>query len=71
MFSSTSGLARTEESSGSGSNLSIFCHFNPLKTHGTGSNVSLFAAASEEDDEVRFDSKRFLALLPNRLGLAS
>ncbi|XP_040031739.2 eukaryotic translation initiation factor 2-alpha kinase 1 isoform X1 [Gasterosteus aculeatus] len=56
MFSSTSGLARTEESSGSGSNLSIFCHFNPLKTHGTGSNVSLFAAASEEDDEVRFDT---------------
>nr|XP_040031739.1 eukaryotic translation initiation factor 2-alpha kinase 1 isoform X1 [Gasterosteus aculeatus aculeatus] len=58
MFRSTSnsGLRRTEESSGSGSNLSIFCHFNPLKTRGTGSNVSLFAAASEEDDEVRFDT---------------
>ncbi|XP_037320438.2 eukaryotic translation initiation factor 2-alpha kinase 1 isoform X2 [Pungitius pungitius] len=53
MFGST-GLLRSEESSGSGSNLSLFRDFNPIKARGT--RGSLFTAASEEDDEVHFDT---------------
>ncbi|KAM8837826.1 eukaryotic translation initiation factor 2-alpha kinase 1 isoform 2-T2 [Spinachia spinachia] len=58
MFGSTSntGLLRCEESSGSGSNLSMFRNSNPMRTRGSRSNVSLFTAASEEDDEVHFDT---------------
>ncbi|KAI4807490.1 hypothetical protein KUCAC02_027296 [Chaenocephalus aceratus] len=58
MYSSSSeGLLRSEDCSGSS-------HFWIMQRHEVDSNVSLLNLASEEDDEVQFDSKqRFLLLL--------
>ncbi|KAK9530617.1 hypothetical protein VZT92_012107 [Zoarces viviparus] len=58
MYSSTSntGLLRAEESSGSGSDHWVVRNLKPMRRHGAESDVSLFSAASEEDDEVHFDT---------------
>lgn len=58
MFSSTSnnGLLKLEECSGSSSNLLVLRNINPLRIHEVDSNVSLLNLASEEDDEVQFDT---------------
>ncbi|XP_051273712.1 eukaryotic translation initiation factor 2-alpha kinase 1 isoform X1 [Dicentrarchus labrax] len=56
MYSSTStnGLLRSEE--GSGSNLLVHHNIKPIKRPEVDSNVSLLSLASEEDEEVQFDT---------------
>lgn len=58
MCSSTSdnGLWRSVESSGSGSSLLVRRHLRPTLVE-VESNVSLRSLATEEDDEVQFDSE--------------
>ncbi|XP_034414072.1 eukaryotic translation initiation factor 2-alpha kinase 1 isoform X1 [Cyclopterus lumpus] len=58
MSSSTSniGLLRSEESSGGGSDLLVVRSLKASKRHGLESHVSLLSFASEEDDEVHFDT---------------
>lgn len=65
MYSSTpnNGLLRSVECSGSSSNNLLF--HRPIK----GQEASLISMASEEDDDVQFDSKQlfflYLMVLPN------
>ncbi|XP_031147119.1 eukaryotic translation initiation factor 2-alpha kinase 1 isoform X1 [Sander lucioperca] len=58
MYSSTSnnGFLRSEECSGSSSNFLAVRNLKPIKRHEVESNVSLLSVASEEDDEVHFDT---------------
>ncbi|XP_040922854.1 eukaryotic translation initiation factor 2-alpha kinase 1 isoform X2 [Toxotes jaculatrix] len=58
MYNSTSskGLLRSEECSGNGSNLWARHSLKPTRRHETDTNVSLLSLASEEDDEVQFDT---------------
>ena len=60
MYSSTSnnGLLRPEDCSGSSGNLLVLRNIKPTRRHEVESNVSLLSLASEEDDEVQFDSKQ-------------
>ncbi len=64
MYSSKSedGLLRPEECSGSSSNLLVHRSIRAIGRHEAGSNVSLLNLASEEDDEVQFDSKQLFLL---------
>ncbi|XP_078135510.1 eukaryotic translation initiation factor 2-alpha kinase 1 isoform X1 [Sander vitreus] len=58
MYSSTpnNGFLRSEECSGSSSNFLAVRNLKPIKRHEVESNVSLLSVASEEDDEVHFDT---------------
>ncbi|XP_039643227.1 eukaryotic translation initiation factor 2-alpha kinase 1 isoform X1 [Perca fluviatilis] len=58
MYSSTSnnGFLRSEECSGSSSNFLAVRNLKPINRHEVESNVSLLSLASEEDDEVHFDT---------------
>lgn len=60
MYSSTSnnGLMRSVECSGSSSSSNNLLFHRPIKRQ----EVSLISLASEEDDEVQFDSKQFFFL---------
>ncbi|XP_038590872.1 eukaryotic translation initiation factor 2-alpha kinase 1 isoform X2 [Micropterus salmoides] len=51
-----SGLLRSEESSGSSRALLVHRNIKPIRTHEVESNFSLLSLASEEDDEVQFDT---------------
>ncbi|XP_037611501.1 eukaryotic translation initiation factor 2-alpha kinase 1 isoform X1 [Sebastes umbrosus] len=51
--SSSTGLLRSEDCSGSSSNLLVL---KAIRRHEVESNVSLLSLASEEDDEVQFDT---------------
>lgn len=57
--SSSTGLLRSEDCSGSSSNLLVL---KAIRRHEVESNVSLLSLASEEDDEVQFDSKQLFLL---------
>ncbi|XP_041829567.1 eukaryotic translation initiation factor 2-alpha kinase 1 isoform X2 [Melanotaenia boesemani] len=58
MFSSTSnnGIMHPEECSGSSSNLLVRRNLKPVRKQEIESNASLLSLASEEDDEVQFDT---------------
>lgn len=60
MYSSryNDGVLRSDESSSNGSNLLARHSFKSTRRiHESGTNISLLSMASEEDDEVQFDSK--------------
>ncbi|KAK2820797.1 hypothetical protein Q5P01_023756 [Channa striata] len=58
MYSSASsnGLQRSTECSGSGSNVLVRRNLQPLRGREAESGVSLLSLASEEDDDVQFDT---------------
>ncbi|KAM4715883.1 eukaryotic translation initiation factor 2-alpha kinase 1 isoform 2-T2 [Anableps anableps] len=50
------GLMRSEECSGSGSNLLVHRNLRDVRRQQAGSNISLLSLASEEDEDVQFDT---------------
>ncbi|GAA6219879.1 eukaryotic translation initiation factor 2-alpha kinase 1 [Lates japonicus] len=56
MYSSTSNNGLLEYCSGNGSNPVVRHKLKPTGKHETGTNVSLLSLATEEDDEVQFDT---------------
>lgn len=54
--SSDNRLPKSQECSGSSSNLLVLRNFKPIRRHEVDGTVSLRSLASEEDDEVQFDT---------------
>lgn len=52
------GLMRSEECSGSASNLLVHRNLRSVRRRQVESSISLLSLASEEDEDVQFDSRQ-------------